>query len=96
MGLYITFLWELHCQVSRESCGRFYSDAYISSIHNVFHHSLVSVVGIATGHGLDDRGITVRVPVGSRIFCSPRCPDRQPSIQWVPGAVSLGGKAAKA
>jgi hypothetical protein len=27
-----------------------------------------SVVGIATGYGLDDRGVGVRVPVGSRIF----------------------------
>jgi hypothetical protein len=35
-----------------------------------------SVVGIAIGYGLDDRGIGVRVPVGSRIFCSPRRPDR--------------------
>jgi hypothetical protein len=29
--------------------------------------SQVSVVGIATGYGLDDRGVGVRVPVGSRI-----------------------------
>jgi hypothetical protein len=35
-----------------------------------------SVVGIATGYGLDDRGVGVRVPVGSRIFPSPCCPDR--------------------
>jgi hypothetical protein len=35
-----------------------------------------SVVGIATGYGLDDRGIGVRVPVVSRIFSSPRRPDR--------------------
>jgi hypothetical protein len=35
-----------------------------------------SVVGIATGNGLDDRGVGVRVPVGSRIFSSPRRPDR--------------------
>jgi hypothetical protein len=35
-----------------------------------------SVVGIATSYGLDDRGIGVRVPVGSRIFFSPRPPDR--------------------
>jgi hypothetical protein len=30
-----------------------------------------SVVGIAAGYGLDDRGIGVRVPVGPRIFSSP-------------------------
>jgi hypothetical protein len=34
-----------------------------------------SVVGIATGYGLDDRGVGVRVLVGSRIFSSPRRPD---------------------
>jgi hypothetical protein len=34
-----------------------------------------SSVGIATGYGLDDRGVGVRVPVGSRIFSSPRRPD---------------------
>jgi hypothetical protein len=33
-------------------------------------------VGIAPGYGLDDRGVGVRVPVGSRIFCSPRRSDR--------------------
>jgi hypothetical protein len=35
-----------------------------------------SVVGIATGYGLDDRGVVVRVPVESRIFSSPHRPDR--------------------
>jgi hypothetical protein len=35
-----------------------------------------SAIGIATGYGMDDRGVGVRVPVGSRIFSSPRRPDR--------------------
>jgi hypothetical protein len=35
-----------------------------------------SVVGIATGYGLDDRGVGVPVSVGSRIFSSPRRPDQ--------------------
>jgi hypothetical protein len=35
-----------------------------------------SVVGIATGYGLDDQGVGVRVVIGSRIFSSPRRPDR--------------------
>jgi hypothetical protein len=35
-----------------------------------------SVVGIATGYGLDNGGIGVRVPVGSRIFSSTNHPDR--------------------
>jgi hypothetical protein len=30
-----------------------------------------SVIGIATTYGLDDQGVRVRVPVGSRIFSSP-------------------------
>jgi hypothetical protein len=35
-----------------------------------------SSVGIATGYGLDDRGVGARVPVEARIFFSPRRPDR--------------------
>jgi hypothetical protein len=31
---------------------------------------------ISTGYGLDDRGVGVRAPVESRIFSSPRRPDR--------------------
>jgi hypothetical protein len=46
-----------------------------------------SVVGIATGYGLNDRGVGVRVPVVSRIFSSPRRPDR---IWGPPNLVSNG------
>jgi hypothetical protein len=35
-----------------------------------------SVVGIATGYGLEERAVGVRVPVGSKMFSSPRRPDR--------------------
>jgi hypothetical protein len=35
-----------------------------------------SVVGIATGYGLEGGEVGVRVPVGSRIFSSPSRPDR--------------------
>jgi hypothetical protein len=35
-----------------------------------------SAVGIVTGYRLDGRGVGIRVPVGSRIFSSPRRPDR--------------------
>jgi hypothetical protein len=35
-----------------------------------------SAVGIATGYGLDDRGVGFRVPVVDRIFSSPRRLDR--------------------
>jgi hypothetical protein len=42
-----------------------------------------SIVGIATDYRLDNRGVGVRVPVGSRIFSSPQCPD------WLWGPPSL-------
>jgi hypothetical protein len=42
-----------------------------------------SAVGIETGYGLDDGGVGVRVPVGSRIFPSPHCP------HWMWGPPSL-------
>jgi hypothetical protein len=35
-------------------------------------YDIYTGVGIATGYGLDDRGVGVRVPVGSRIFSSLR------------------------
>jgi hypothetical protein len=49
------------------------------SLPKVITHTLIrsrdSVVGIATGYGLDYKGVGVRVPAGSRIFCSYR-PDQ--------------------
>jgi hypothetical protein len=47
-------------------------------IYNIIRNymSKDSVVGIATGYRLDDRGVGVRVPVVSRIFSSQRCADR--------------------
>jgi hypothetical protein len=54
-----------------------------------------SVVGIATGYGLDDRGVGVRVPLASRIFSTlsrPALGSTQPPVQWVPGALSPGVK----
>jgi hypothetical protein len=46
-----------------------------------------SSVGIETGYGLDDREVAVRVPVGSRIFSSPRRPDRL----WGPPSLLSNG-----
>jgi hypothetical protein len=47
-----------------------------------------SVVGIATGYGLDDRGVGVRVPVvNSFLF-----PTLSRPIQWVTGDLSPGLK----
>jgi hypothetical protein len=59
--------------------------------------SLDNVVGTATGYELDDRGVRVRIPVGSRICSSPCHPDRlsgPPSLQSnrYPGSLSLGVK----
>jgi hypothetical protein len=56
-----------------------------------------SIVGVATGYELADRGVGVLIQVGANIFSSPRRPARiwgstQPPIQWVPGALSPGLK----
>jgi hypothetical protein len=40
----------------------------------ICHTSRDSVVGIATGYGLNGRGVGVRVPIGVRFFSSPRRP----------------------
>jgi hypothetical protein len=48
---------------------------------------LDSTVGIATGYGLDGRGIGVRVPVGTIFFSSPRRPDRF----WGPSSLLSNG-----
>jgi hypothetical protein len=51
-----------------------------------------SVVGIATGYELDDRGVRVKVPVEAEIFSTssrPALGPTQPSIQWVTGALPL-------
>jgi hypothetical protein len=50
-----------------------------------------SSVGIATGYGLDDRGVGVRVPVRVKNFLFSTASrsnlgPNQPPIQWVPGA----------
>jgi hypothetical protein len=47
-----------------------------------------SAIGIATGYGLDDWEVGVRVPAGSRIFTSPCCPDRL----WVPASLISSGQ----
>jgi hypothetical protein len=59
-----------------------------------FKSSRDGVVGIATGYGLDDQEVGVRVPVGVKNFlfstsCRLALGPTQPPIQWVPGALSL-------
>jgi hypothetical protein len=65
---------------------------------NVLPLSQDSAVSIATGYGLDDRGVGVRVPVRSRIFSSPLRPDRLcgPPTLLSNGYRFPGGKAAGA
>jgi hypothetical protein len=46
-----------------------------------------SAIGIATGYGLDGRGVEVRVPVEERFFSSPRRPDRL----WSPPSLLSSG-----
>jgi hypothetical protein len=53
----------------------------------ISHGSRDSAVGIATGYGLGGRGVEVPVPVGSRIFSSPRRPDRF----WGPPSLLFNG-----
>jgi hypothetical protein len=58
-----------------------------------------SVVGIATGCGMDDWRIGVRVPLSSRIFSSPRVPGfgvHPASYPMGTGGKFPGGKAAGA
>jgi hypothetical protein len=55
----------------------------------LIHIQVVSrdnVVSMTTGYGLDDRGVSVRIPVGPRIFSTssgPALRPTQPPIQWV-------------
>jgi hypothetical protein len=62
------------------------------SYFNFGRESRDSVVGIATSYGLDYRGVGVRVPVLSRIFYSPRRPDRLGGPPNLLGALSQGLK----
>jgi hypothetical protein len=57
-------------------CNKMIGWKWIYSIYLCLIRSQDGVIGIATSYGLDDRGVRVRVPVGSRIFSSPNCPDR--------------------
>jgi hypothetical protein len=54
---------------------------------------LDNVFAIATGYGLEDPGVGIRAPVGSRIFSSSHHPALGPTqapIYWVPGVFSPG------
>jgi hypothetical protein len=73
---------------------------YYFHYHHHFPESRGSAVGTVTGYGLSDRGVGVRIPIGSRIFTSPHRPDR---LWGLPNLLSNGyrrlfpgGKAAEA
>jgi hypothetical protein len=51
-------------------------ELFIGDLHILCSLPIAQSVGIATGYGLDDREVRVRVPLVSRIFSSPRRPDR--------------------
>jgi hypothetical protein len=59
------------------------------------HLSRDSAVSIATGYGLEDREVGVRVPAESTLFSTlsrlAQGPT-QPPMEWVPGALSPGAK----
>jgi hypothetical protein len=54
---------------------------------HIWGDSRGSVLGVATGYGLDDRRVGVRVPEGSRIFSSP---SRSDSLWGPPNLLSNG------
>jgi hypothetical protein len=64
------------------------------------YRSRDSAFGIATSYGLDDRGVGVRFPLGSRIFSSPRLSDglwaHPASYQMGGGGSFPGGKETEA
>jgi hypothetical protein len=66
-------------QIAHGRCGVFFNPYIIHiliiNLLPIMYRSWDSVVGIATGYVLDDQGVGARVPVGSRIFSSPRRPD---------------------
>jgi hypothetical protein len=67
---------QLHCKCQLDLIFYRYLETLLSDPPWRLPRSQDSVVGIATGYGLDDWGIGVWEPVGSRIFSSPRRPDR--------------------
>jgi hypothetical protein len=56
-----------------------YRQKYNIKMHFREMRSRDSAVGIATGYGLDDRGVGVRVPTESRIFSTSSRPVLEPN-----------------
>jgi hypothetical protein len=91
--LYRSFVW--NSELTQSTFLNFSLRSY-----NFSCQSRDSAVGTATGYGLHDGGVAVRVPVGSRIFSSRSRPDRfcEPPSLLSNGYRGLfsGGKAAGA
>jgi len=70
-----------------------------SYMYREIHKRINSGAGIALDYGLDDRGFESLQGLGIFLFTTmsrPALGPIQPPIQWVPGALSLGGKAVGA
>jgi hypothetical protein len=65
----------LHEKTDRQVAAQAYRWLFTNTTTE-FSRSSDSVVGVATGYGLDDREVGVRAPVGARIFSFPCHPDR--------------------
>jgi hypothetical protein len=92
---FVCYEYSAPVQDSQYSSGSFLFQHCKSGLYRSNIRSRDSVVGIATGYGLDDRGVGVQFPVGVRIFISPRRPDRlwgPPNLpsNGLPGTLSLG------
>jgi hypothetical protein len=59
----------------------------IKFLSNYHSYNFPTTFNMSTGYGLNDRGVGVWVPVGSRIFSSPRRPDRL----WGPSTLLSNG-----
>jgi hypothetical protein len=53
-----------------------YNHSFLIIFLLVLKYTRDNTIGIKPGYGLDDRGVEFRVPVGSRVFLSPRRPDQ--------------------
>jgi hypothetical protein len=84
------------------SISKSYADYWLTTfaLSKTVNESRDSVVGIATGYGLDDLRVGVRALVRVNNFnfsisSKPALRSTQPPVQWVPGSLS-GDKAAEA
>jgi hypothetical protein len=72
---------------------------YANDLQFLIYYKHGSAVSIATGYGLDRRGVEILVPVVARFFSSPHRPDRfwgSPSLQcdgYRGGGAFSGSKA---